>query len=646
MSEKILKIKGIADFGDVERKATSLFAKLKKGISGSAQPAESPATGTPQRPTSGGLVGGPNNGTPAANTSSSGVSSLLTGLLGLGAAIAGAVTIKAIMSARNANAAYTARIPSLLKMAGQGTEALTGAGRSSGIALGYDSNEVDSTQIGLNRSFGKVGAQAENNRTANTLAYSRALALDPDEISGAGNTLRATAGGDFASTQTANILSAAISEGMDRSQASNFLATMSQGISEMSRGGTANTNALLAFATRMSAAGKSPEQSLKAFSTVSNAVSGSSGNNNSFFQQAAARGGLGGGTLLGSQLAVKQGLLGMDLGSGKGGLLSQIQDPTLRAQTKNAFGGKGGLGDRDFTQKMSTGILEGIGGKGFDANNKEEFQGMVSSIMENFGVKDSAEAVKVLDTLTSLAKGGSATKEDSQRLRSLTQSPDQKMQEDLINTMKDLRTASVNAAASFAAVDLGKQVAPYFNKLTEANTKFEQSLSSLLGTDLGANLADGLSSIFAAPLEAMAFGIESISAYLEKLNNMSFVDVIGKIVGDFFTSLTAGLTYLITGAIDGLVSTVTGGMISTDLTSKAVEFFRPDSGMKINGKDFTEKELEDFKVKRVKNPETGKMEIDKSDVTQMSILNELRKMNSKFKVGGEKINKPQMIPAR
>lgn len=425
------------------------------------------------------------------------------GMAGGFALAAGALVGGAAISRGKAGfGAYQQGVPDILKLSGMGISPIqNGAGRAGATELGYNQFDVLQTQLGANSAFGKTGAGGEQNRLNNILTSSRGLGLDPGEITGAGNQLRAAGGTEQAQKQVGMILEKAFTNGMDKSQASHFLSASTELLSSINETGMSSTEKMISALSDIVGKGAmSPEQAARSFANINSAISGSGGESNAFFQAAAARGGLGGGTIQGTQFAVRQGLTGVDLGAMNkqiGG--TQMGNMGMQAVTEM------GLTDPQYTQKFAKSILDDLKSR-VDMTTKEGRQAALGFTAETFGVKTAGEAAKVLALLEKLSKGG--TERDRKELMDITKDREESWrQQTLANLDKiALNTARSAAYATGAQFDLGKSLAPLFNSLIETLGRVDETMARIAGSQGGQAAVNSI----ASPINSAVSSIEDM----------------------------------------------------------------------------------------------------------------------------------------
>lgn len=435
-------------------------------------------------------------------------------LSGLAAAAGGAVVAIQRMSA--AAEIYRQTIPQLLNLTGMGAKPITDAttkGRAAQLGFGQDPAELLRIQENINRSFGKAeNPKGDQSRLLNILTASRDLAVNPEQMTTAGNQLRAQGGTQTAQKQLTSILDKAITSGMDKSQASSYLAAATGLLSELNDTGVANSERLLAVMADFTANNRmSPEMAARSIKNIQEAVAGSQGENNAFFQTAAVRGGLGGNTLLGTQFAVRQGLQGVDMGS----LEKQIGDTAQGKEALKAIQAMG-LGKKGFTQDFAKSILSTLESK--TGGNTLAKLGATSQL---FGARSAPEAAKTLAILEKMSKGTELSKDDKKILENLGKDPAESWRGQVLEKLDSSARSTAESLANLtnAQLDLGKESQEIFNKLVDTLTALDRTLAKSLGTaqEMPSAMSEMADYFKENPMDALKDAVSSIGESIKSI---------------------------------------------------------------------------------------------------------------------------------
>lgn len=451
----------------------------------------------------------------AASSAGMGIGAV-AGLAALGVAAALAAVAVSRMAA--GFEAFKEILPDVVRLAGMGVTPIHGRGNRAvqmGESFGYNEPEMLKMQEGASRAFGGTTQRGGENRLMNMMGMSRMLGLGSTEITGGGDQLRKVGGTEMAQKQMGLILEKAITSGMDKTQASAYLSSAVEMLSSINQSGTSNTNQLLSVMTDLvSSKRMSPEQAARSISGINNAIAGSSGESNAFFQMAAARQGLGGGTLLGSQFAVRQGLTGVNMGD----LQNQVGGTESGKMGMKAIQ-EMGLGDEGFTEKFAGSILKEVSTR-FNQNSKEGRAATLGFVGQMFGTKTAPEATKTLALLERISKPH-ASDADKKMLSELSKDPAERWRDQVLDELKSvdtnsgliktaLETMRTEAGAKDQQIQLGEAIAPVFNTLKDTMTHLDATLTGLttaLEHSTLKDMASGLESLVESLMSALEKGI-------------------------------------------------------------------------------------------------------------------------------------------
>lgn len=447
-------------------------------------------------------------------------------LAGFTAAI-GVATL-AVSRMSKAVAAFRATLNARLKVEAFDQGGVSRRGLAAGARMGFsDVAQNIETQGALSQAFGSASsARVAGNRMENTFMASRMFGMDPSEITGAGNQLRAAGGTATASKQMALILSRAVTSGMDKSQVSTYLAETSALISEMNKSGIANMDQMVSLMADLSSSGMfSPEQAAKTIKSMQEAISGSSGENQAFFMHAAQAGGLGGKSIYGTELAVQQGLVGLD-------------PKKIEELTKGMSGGSdikkfltgAGLLDENFGQKMAAGINKKL----------DIFKGnpaaRMNFVQQKFGTTNAADTLKVMKILEKLEKG-IASPEDKTFMEKMGGDPEKEWREDVRTQLKTIAGAAAawEGIKNLKQVEFGAAAQGVISSMEKIMIGFDSKVQELLGfvndiNSIPQKISSGLSEIWTNLKNIPAEIGKTFSDILK--NPGEFAEKIGQKVGE------------------------------------------------------------------------------------------------------------------
>lgn len=403
-----------------------------------------------------------------------------------GLAVAAAMASVAIGRASEAFDTFKESVPDLLALSAKGIAPLRGAGAEN-IAnqLGFNQQDIFKTQMEAGGAFGRANRPGgDTARVMNLLTAGRGLGMEPGQLTKAGEQLRQVGGTDSAQKQLGIIIEKAFTSGIDKTQVPHYLEAATGLLTNLNQTGMMNSSKLLNAMTTLTAKNAlSPEQASKNIESINSAVAHSQGEQNAFFQSSAMRAGLGGGTILGTQFAVRQGLQGVDLEA-----LQKQVGGSKEGQTGIDAIKRMGLDKASFTQDFAKGILTDFH-KRIDTSTPTGAQAGLGFIGQTFGVQTAGEATRVLAILDKIA-AGTATPKDAAKLADLQKDPETKWRDDVLGKLDRvaLATAQTAARSAQAKFDFGEASAKLFNTLTDALTKLDQTLTGFITKGIGATL--------------------------------------------------------------------------------------------------------------------------------------------------------------
>ncbi len=458
-----------------------------------------------------------------------GFSSIVNGGVGagmeMGAALGGLVAAFAglaliVNEVVGAFTAFERQAPNILRGRAIGIGGEPGRwefGRSA--AMGFDVDALMSQRLGIAGAFGsRRSSGAQGNILGNIQSAGRGLGLDPMEIIGAGNQLRGNMGVNESSKMLHLVLSKAMAEGMDKSQASHFLSTTVSLLTDINKSGLQSTAGFVTAMAALTAGNRMPpEMAARALGGIQGAITGGTGENAQFFRFAAARAGIGRGTMMGSIFATQQGLTGINpqAFARSGGNASELK----------MLQGMGLVDNGNYTQSYAKGILGQLNSSVPNQNSPEGFAKLISFMEERFGSKTPAEAIQTKHMLEKLATGGigGLSEIDKKKYEDLGKTQDQKFQEQSISVMNTIagNVLQVNATLSNTKFELGKEAAAPMIALKEAIIGLDNTIIDIFGIaktvgNVGGSLLDTAFSMVAQPEISTATGVKKPETVAEK----------------------------------------------------------------------------------------------------------------------------------
>ncbi|RLG44950.1 MAG: hypothetical protein DRN81_03190, partial [Thermoproteota archaeon] len=422
--------------------------------------------------------------TNAAKTTSASVKNLggIATLAGAAVSILAAAAVGGAYAISRAHAGFekfSAILPQLITKAGVGAPDIN-YGKIAGT-LGYQEGEVAQVQTAATRAFGATeNREEEQVRTEKLLGFSRATGIEPQQLTGAGEQIRATSGSEQANKDMAKMMELSFTKGIQKSEIPYYLSSSTALLTDINKTGMMNSSTMLStLASLVATTDMAPERAAKVLSGLQGSIAGSTGESNAFFQMAYGRQGLGGGSLLGAQAAVQQGLVGLD----KNKFLGQLGGSKTAKQAIGVFDEMGITGP-DFGQKGAKGItdmLDARYGKGLQKGGQGA---MKLSAMQNLfqGGRTLPEMAQFLDILEKQGAGQKLSPKEQKTLEDIDMSKTEIWQRDSLSVMNTIagNTQLTKANANAAAIALGKSTASKFNTLTDMQTKTDSTLLEVI----------------------------------------------------------------------------------------------------------------------------------------------------------------------
>lgn len=422
----------------------------------------------------GGAAGAEGAGAAGTGMGMAGMAAVGVGLAALTAVVGG--TILAFSKMSDAFDYFSQSIPSIIARSGMGVGDFSSRQRATAMSLGYSPEELIQSQIGSARAFGtQRSGRGNENLVMNSMTAARSLGMGTDEIFGTANSMRSTMGVRQSESAMGQILGRALTQGMDKSQATHFLSATADLLTDINKSGMMSNDALIgAMASLTKNNAMSPEQAAKTISGMQSAITGSTGESNVFFQRALSTQGIGGGSLLGAQYGVSQGLTGINSGE-------FLKQSGGNKQALSDLKSLGLVDQGDYQQRVAKGILGQVDQQGFNQDTIEGRTGKASFIGNMFGAQNIGESYKIQSVLQKMAEGTSLSKEDQKVMQDLSKDPEQRWRDESLKALNTIAggVARTKAGEGFAKFDLGKNSSDVFNKLTEVNIALIQSIDGL-----------------------------------------------------------------------------------------------------------------------------------------------------------------------
>lgn len=408
--------------------------------------------------------------------------------LGIGLIAAAAIAAaKAISNMIEAASYFSDQVPLLIKGAAMGLgPSLSGRSQRLGANLGFGADETIKQRLDVAKAFGtQRGTRGQENITANLQSAGRGLGIDPSELAGAGNQLRASMGVRGAESGMAQILSKAFEQGMDKSQATSLLNATVGALTDINKSGLMSNEAIVNTIGNLSKNNMmAPEQAAKLITGMSSAMQHSQGASQAFFQMSAANAGVGGGNLFGTQAAVQQGLVGVD----RNRYLSQTGGADRGDKRGLSILEKMGLvGGGEYTQNLMKGQIDTLDKMFGKQDTDETVTAKARFLGESYGVQGLPQQLQMLDLVKKMGSG-LATDKEKKTMEKLTMDPESRWRAEALAALQNLPGNIAKALAGLSGAKfrggeaLAENVTP---NLIKADTATYNMTNSLVGAGNG-----------------------------------------------------------------------------------------------------------------------------------------------------------------
>lgn len=340
-------------------------------------------------------------------------------------AIAAGVGAAAYGTVRSQTAQYRQGVGDRVTLQGLGfLEGEEDQARAGDLArAGLTRNDFIRQRVESARTMGRVGSGTQD--ILQRSMFERARGLEQGTLTNMGGALRGQFGMQGANEALIKVQASLLSNGIEEGLGP-YLETMTSLLSDINENGITQTNELISVMAQIAKDGvRTPEQIAKAFTNLNRAVQGSSGEQNAFFQLAFARAGIGGNNIGATQLAIEEGIFGLDEKRATERLeLTEAQAAQMRREGAfTGLAGEGGIASGILDQLLS----QATGREGATLDELEGTQFTRFRLMANarFGTTGNQgfEMARVLED----AEQGTISQEDARKkLEDLTKDEQQK----------------------------------------------------------------------------------------------------------------------------------------------------------------------------------------------------------------------------
>lgn len=315
-------------------------------------------------------------------SSGTGIMGKIGGMLG-GAALA--VGGMALVRGYQANNQFKAGANDRVKLRGLGQESMNMGSPEELAGAGLNEQDFMKRQIAGTQRLGREGASKQS--ILQQAKFERSYGLEEGTMMNASTSLRSSMGGKGADNAQAKMQASILASGIEDALGP-YLESMTELLGDINKNGITNTDEMIRTFAEMAKDGKrTPEQLAEAFKGIDAAVKGSSGEANAFMQTAFSRGGIGGGTIGATRLAMSSGGI---MGLNEEELLKRGYNKDLVGNMKGA-GFMSGVGQRSGALLNQFKKSGGIAGQNIgdikDVNTMTGMSTMANSVLGTEGMQ-------------------------------------------------------------------------------------------------------------------------------------------------------------------------------------------------------------------------------------------------------------------
>lgn len=312
-----------------------------------------------------------------------------TGMMGKFAGLMGGAALAvggmALVRGYQANNQFAQGAGNRVKLRGLGQESMNMGSPEELAKAGMSEQDFIKRQISGTQRLGRSGASKDS--ILQQAQFERAHGLEEGSMMNVSTSLRGNMGGKGADTAQAKMQAAILASGIEDAIGP-YLESATELLADINKNGITNTDEMIRVFSEMVKDGKrTPEQIAESFKGIDQAVKGASGEANAFMQTAFARGGIGGGTVGSTRLAMSSGGI---MGLNEDELSNRGYNKDLIKNMKGA-GFTSGVGDRSGALlkqfKQSAGIGKKNIGDVTDINTMTGLSTMANSVLGTEGMQ-------------------------------------------------------------------------------------------------------------------------------------------------------------------------------------------------------------------------------------------------------------------
>lgn len=405
-----------------------------------------------------------------------GIMGLLGKLGGLAAGATLAVGGLALVRGYQASQQYQQGANNRVRLRG-----ITGAGASSIdpeqlARAGMTEQDFINRKIAATSRLGRQGGSDQS--VLEQAKFERAYGLEGGTMTNIAGSLRGSFGGQGADSTQAKLQASVLATGMEDAIGP-YLEQATDLLADINKNGITNTDEMIRSFAELTKDGKrTPEQIAEAFKTIDQSVKGASGESSAFYQTAFSRGGIGGGTIGATKLAMSSGGIS---GLSEDELLKRGYNPDLVKNMKGA-GFMAGTGERSGAILSQFKKSAGIGGQNIgdvkDINTMVGLSSMANSVMGTEGM----QGFDALQMMEKVQNKQMTQKQFDDKLKEMRDNKDPSVQRlSKINESLEGQTAILRDINTNLMENLGKSAVKVSNIATEADNALVQGTGTVAG---------------------------------------------------------------------------------------------------------------------------------------------------------------------
>jgi len=266
----------------------------------------------------------------------------LSGLLGRGASMLGAGALAlggyGILRGYQASSQFVGGAQNRVRLRGLGVSGDTFGSPEELARAGLNEQDLIQRRIRATSRLGRSGSSQQS--IMQQAMFERAFGLEGGAMTNISTSLRGQFGGRGADEAQMRLQASVLATGMEDAIGP-YLEAATELLADINKNGMSNTDEMIRLFGQLSADNqRTPEQIAQAFTGINSAVMGATGEQSAFLQTAFARGGIGGGTIGATRLAMESGGI---MGLSRKELESRGYNAQLLDQMEGAgfFGGAG-----------------------------------------------------------------------------------------------------------------------------------------------------------------------------------------------------------------------------------------------------------------------------------------------------------------